>query len=129
MPGAALICRQSEGETMTTEHDATILVRAARMGGYAPSIHNTQPWRWRVIGSSLELIAQRDRQLSVTDPAGRLLTISCGAALHHVRISLAVEGWSAHVERLPETVEPDLLARITLAEHAPSGPETARLAQ
>jgi nitroreductase len=114
---------------MTTEHDATILARAARIGGYAPSIHNTQPWRWRILGSTLELIAQRERQLEVTDPVGRLLTISCGAALHHVRLSLEAEGWPPHVERLPDPLGPDLLARITLTDQMSPPPETTRLAQ
>ena len=31
------------------------LAAAARVGGYAPSIHNTQPWRWRITGDLLEL--------------------------------------------------------------------------
>ena len=65
------------------------LAQAARTAGLAPSIHNTQPWRWRVDGSTLDLRAERSRQLAITDPVGRMLAISCGAALHHVRVALA----------------------------------------
>ena len=59
------------------------LAAAAQFAGLAPSIHNTQPWRWRLVGPVLELRAERQRQLGVTDPSGHLLLISCGAALHH----------------------------------------------
>jgi len=99
------------------ELDATAataaLAQAARIAGYAPSIHNTQPWRWRVRARSLELRAERGRQLPVTDPSGRLLTVSCGTALHHVRLALGAEGWVAEVHRLPDPADPDLLARLT----------------
>jgi len=81
------------------------------MAGYAPSVHNTQPWRWRISGDGMDLMADRDRQLTIADPQGRLLTISCGAALHHATIALAAEGWQAKVRLLDG---PDHLARVTL---------------
>lgn len=105
------------------------LAEAARTAGYAPSIHNTQPWRWRVDGAFLELRAERSRQLSVTDPSGRLLTVSCGTALHHARLALAAEGWSADVHRLPDPADPDLLARLTATGHVDVTPEAMRLLQ
>ena len=71
---------------MSVEAQTTALAEAARTAGYAPSIHNTQPWRWRVGPTSLQLWAERDRQLAITDPAGRMLTVSCGAALLRQRM-------------------------------------------
>jgi hypothetical protein len=99
------------------------------MGGYAPSIHNTQPWRWRVSGTSLELYAVSDRQLAVTDPAGRLLTISCGAALHHARVELSAAGWAMMVDRVPDESDPDLLARLTVTGRIDVTPESIRALQ
>lgn len=90
------------------------LVDAARQALYAPSVFNTQPWRWRVDSELLELRADRDRQLATTDPDGRLLTISCGATLHHARVALAAAGHQVEVVRLPDPADPDLLARIRL---------------
>lgn len=103
------------------------LEAAAGIGGFAPSIHNTQPWRWRVAAPVLELRAVRDRQLAVTDPLGRLLTISCGAALHHARVALAAEGVRCTVQRLPDPADPDLLARITVTDRGGASPATTRL--
>ncbi|HEY0701119.1 MAG TPA: nitroreductase [Micromonospora sp.] len=104
-------------ETSTTSQPlTTALIQVARTAGYAPSVHNTQPWRWRVLPDRLELFAVRDRQLSGIDPDGRLLMISCGAALDHARAALAAEGWASRVDRLPDPGDPDLLARLTPGE-------------
>ncbi|NJC67448.1 nitroreductase [Planosporangium flavigriseum] len=91
-------------------------IEAARA---APSIHNTQPWRWQPShdGQTLHLYADRSRQLEVEDPEGRLLIESCGTALHHARLALAAAGWRFDVQRLPDNNQPDLLAMITLTGH------------
>ncbi|WP_435233244.1 Acg family FMN-binding oxidoreductase [Micromonospora aurantiaca (nom. illeg.)] len=89
-----------------------VLEAAARQSLHAPSVFNTQPWRWRVTGDALELRADADRQLAHTDPDGRLLMLSCGAALHHARVSLTAVGWAVTVERLPDPGDPSLLARV-----------------
>jgi nitroreductase len=68
---------------------------------YAPSILNTQPWRWRVRPDRLELFIEPRRHLPVTDPDGRLLILSCGTLLHHASAALAAQGWSARVVRTP----------------------------
>jgi hypothetical protein len=61
---------------------------------------------------------ERTRQLAVTDPEGRLLTVSCGAALHHARVALAAEAWRATVVELPDPADGDLLARIDIVGRA-----------
>ncbi|SCF36759.1 Nitroreductase [Micromonospora purpureochromogenes] len=107
----------------------TALAEAAATAGYAPSVHNTQPWRWRVLPDALELRIVRDRQLTATDPEGRLLAISCGAALHHARLALAAEGWTAVVERLPDPAQPDLLARLTGLDRSGADADAMRMVQ
>lgn len=111
---------------MTTSAETLALAQAARMAGFAPSIHNTQPWRWQVAGPELRLHAVRGRQLGVTDPSGRMLAVSCGAALHHARVALAAEGWSVQVERFPDESDPDLLARVTVTGRSPEEPGAMR---
>lgn len=114
---------------MAEQVAASALAAAARVGGFAPSIHNSQPWRWRISGAVLELRAVRERQLAVSDPQGRLLTVSCGAALHHARVALAAEGWHSTVDRLPDDADPDLLARVTIGERAAVTHEAVRALQ
>ncbi|HEX6074097.1 MAG TPA: nitroreductase [Micromonosporaceae bacterium] len=90
------------------------LATAALVALHAPSIHNTQPWHWRVGVDSLELFADERWRLQIADPDGRLLILSCGAALHHVRVALRAMGYLPAVQRFPEQGRPDLLARVTL---------------
>ncbi|TWJ23199.1 Acg family FMN-binding oxidoreductase [Micromonospora endolithica] len=117
-------------ETPATDRPvATALAEAAATAGHAPSLHNTQPWRWRVLPDALELRVARDRQLAATDPEGRLLTLSCGAALHHARVALAAEGWRATVERMPDPADEDLVARLTGPSRAEVEPDAMRLVQ
>ncbi len=96
------------------ERDATLLRLAVRHAVQAPSSHNTQPWIFRIVGPTCELWADRSRALPVVDPEGRELVISCGAALHHLRIAVARCGYAPLVTVLPEPAKPDLLARIEL---------------
>jgi nitroreductase len=111
------------------EDARTALAAAAHFAGLAPSIHNSQPWHWRLIGSTLELRADRQRQLGVTDPAGHLLALSCGTALHHAATALAAEGWRAEIHRFPERQDEDLLATIELTGRIPASTEAMRAVQ
>src|SRR5579859_461779 len=110
--------RPSGAQAMTSA-----LAEAATVAGYAPSIHNTQPWRWRLTGTGLDLYLERGRVLAVTDPDTRLATLSCGAALNHARVSLAAQGWHATVTRIPDPTDPDRLAHLHIDETAPVDPD------
>src|SRR3954447_4510385 len=103
---------------MDTATDANrALAEAARAAGRAPSIHNTQPWRWQIRDGVADLYAERTRQLRESDPDGRMLITSCGAALHHACVALAAEGYTPDVTPMPDPDQPDLLARVTVAAH------------
>ncbi|MHA6782211.1 Acg family FMN-binding oxidoreductase [Pseudonocardia saturnea] len=101
--------------------------RAIEYAGRAPSIHNSQPWRWVAGPDAVDLFADPDRQLTATDPDGRDLLLSCGAALHHLLVALAGLGFSARVERFPDPEDSTHLARIRPLTTAPS-PGAVRLA-
>jgi nitroreductase len=112
-----------------TINSSDALAAAVAAAGLAPSIHNTQPWRWRVSGDTLDLHLESSRLLAVTDPDVRLATLSCGAALHHARTSLAAQGWRATVTRLPDPAHPEHLARLQVDGPARIDPLTVRSAQ
>jgi nitroreductase len=114
---------------MTERPAAAALAEAATAAGYAPSIHNTQPWRWLVHDDVLDLYADRSRALPVADPDGRLLTISCGTAVHHCLVALAADSWAADVDRIPDPADPDLLARIRLTETTPVNADAMHMFQ
>jgi len=86
----------------------------------APSSHNTQPWCFSVTDNSVEIYADRSRGLPVVDPDDRALTISCGAALFHLRLAMQYFGFGDMVEVLPAS-DVDLLARVHVSgQHMPT---------
>lgn len=97
-----------------SEHEA--LLAAVADAVHAPSIFNTQPWQWALQPAGLTLFADPSRQLAVVDPGGNLLRLSCGAALHHARVSLAAAGWAVEVDRRDD--DRPLLARLRLVGRA-----------
>ncbi|WP_194828407.1 NAD(P)H nitroreductase [Nocardia sp. XZ_19_231] len=99
--------------------DDRTLRAALALAGRAPSVHNTQPWRWRIGERSFHLYLDPTQALLSPDPGRRDLVVSCGAALHHLRIAFAGLGWSAVVHRLPTASDPDHLASIDLVRHRP----------
>jgi hypothetical protein len=84
----------------------------------APSSHNTQPWLFRLGTQWIDLFADRTRALPVNDPFDRELLISCGAALGALRVAAAGAGQGVAVSLLPDTAEPDWLARVMLSAEA-----------
>jgi len=88
------------------------------MAARAPSVHNTQPWRFRVAGPVIELYADPRRKLRV-DPAGRELLISCGAALYGLRLAVRSLGYLPVAELLPDPGRVRLLARVRAGAAAP----------
>lgn len=100
--------------------DPATLRAVLTMATQAPSVHNSQPWRWRIGRASLSLYADPSRQLRHADPDRRNLLVSCGTTLHHCVVALAASGWNAKVARLPNPADSDHLAIINVAEQ-PAG--------
>jgi hypothetical protein len=113
---------EAVGNMTETTPTARTLAEQARylieVAARAPSLHNTQPWRFAVIGDAIELRADADRQLLV-DPDGREMVISCGAALYGLRLAVRSLGYMPQVELLPGPAEPPPLARVRLGPAAP----------
>jgi nitroreductase len=103
--------------------------RAVHFAVRAPSIHNTQPWRWVFRHGALELFADRSRQLPALDPDGHSLLLSCGGALALAQLGFATAGWSSEVDRRPDPDQPDLLARIRPVDRVPVTPSIVELAR
>jgi hypothetical protein len=95
--------------------------------GTAPSLHNTQPWRFRLGPTSIALVADRDRRLPEADPDDRELRVACGAALYTLRLALHGQGIRPLVTLLPDPAEPDLLAVVRRGGLRPATPEQRRL--
>ncbi|GAA3455133.1 Acg family FMN-binding oxidoreductase [Dactylosporangium matsuzakiense] len=84
----------------------------------APSMHNTQPWRFRFDGAAFDVFPDAERALHSADPDGRALHISVGAAVCNLRVALAAGG---RVSRLEPAGERS--SRLELAGRRGSLPE------
>lgn len=98
--------------------DAETISSAVSYACLAPSVHNIQPWSWRLRRGELSLYVDRRRSIPIEDPSGRQLVISCGAALHHLRVALEHNLLEPIVATLPDRTDPDLLASITFRGRA-----------
>jgi nitroreductase len=92
--------------------DRATIEAALALAIRAPSVHNSQPWRWRVGAASVQLHLDPARQLPRADPARRGMVLSCGVALQHFTVALAALGWAATVHRFPDPANPDHLASV-----------------
>jgi len=114
----------------TYPEDGTSLEQLRHMVRWAvlaPSAHNTQPWRFRATEAGIELYADRGRALPVSDPDGRELTISCGAALFHLRLAMRRFGHMDRVHLFPDPADPDLLALVSRGEEERASREVLTL--
>jgi len=91
-----------------------LIATAAR----APSVHNTQPWRFKATQDAIELYADQRRKLHM-DPIGREMLISCGAALFGLRLAIRSLGYQPIVELFPDPAQLRLLARAALGTAVP----------
>ena len=102
-------------DTITSEELAAILELACR----APSLHNSQPWRWVFDSGILHLFADHARVGHHTDITGREVILSCGAALDHLQAAAAAASWQVTINRDPDPHDHDHLASV-IFHRAPS---------
>jgi hypothetical protein len=96
--------------------DTEVINAAVQLACRAPSLHNSQPWRWVADRDGLHLFADPSRKLRSADQSGREALISCGAVLHHLRVAMAAAGWSARVDRFPN---PNNLGHLASIDFSP----------
>ena len=95
-----------------TTEDRKIIAKAIHLACRAPSLHNSQPWRWVVGEAAVDLFADHERVVRSADRSGREAIISCGAVLDHFRIAMAAAGWKTNVDPFPNPSDRNHLASL-----------------
>lgn len=98
-----------------------------RRAGMAPSLHNSQPWRFRVLPDVIELHGDPERGLPVADPEGRELRLGCGAALFNLEVAVEHAGVRPLTTVLPSIAEPTVLAEVRSGGRTTASPARTRL--
>ncbi|PKV83139.1 hypothetical protein [Streptomyces sp. TLI_146] len=98
----------------STSFDAEALETCFSAAVSAPSIHNAQPWRFRLDCDTVtfEVRAAPERGLRLVDPTGRALLLSVGACVFNLRVALDHFGWVPVTRLLPRPDDPGLLATV-----------------
>lgn len=112
----------------TPQIGCELIVDALQVACRAPSLHNTQPWRWTLTGNTVDLYLDPSRRAESADGSGRQALLSCGAVLDHFRVVVAAAGWQTTVTRFPDTDNRHHLANIVLTPAPSVNPEQRRRA-
>ena len=95
----------------------------------APSIHNSQPWRFRIREDGIDVYADWGRRLEVIDPSGRELLMSLGAAVFNLRLAMRQRGRTPALRWWPDSAEPHLVARVVTGPAVALSPGLGALAE
>jgi len=81
----------------------TPILKAIAIGLNAPSAHNTQAWKFKIISDTeMMLYVDETRLLPQTDPPARQIHISCGCFLEALAIGCSGIGYDVEISILPE---------------------------
>ena len=101
----------------------------ASVAGRAPSLHNAQPWAFRVYRDAVEVHLDGERLLPVADPTARQAHLGLGAAVFLLRLALAGRGHLVRTVLRPDPAVPTLAARLTVVGlREPTGEQRLLLA-
>ena len=121
-------CTSAAADYETTANDVRRPVEQAgadlrelvRLATLAPSGHNTQPWKFRLAPSHIEIYPDESRHLAAVDPDDRELWMSLGAALENLLVAAEHAGYHPEVTYHPDGVATDHIA--VALQKAASGP-------
>jgi hypothetical protein len=95
-----------------TVPDAQTITGAVAQACRAPSLYNSQPWRWVAEAGAIRLFADHSSISHATDTSGREVILSCGAALDHLAVAMAARGFQSLIDRFPNPNNPNHLATV-----------------
>ena len=90
------------------------MMHLLRLAVLAPSIHNTQPWKFSVDRGRIGIFADRTRWLAAADPDQRDLRMSLGCVLENLLIAARHYGYQPEVTYAPRATSPDFVAMVDL---------------
>ena len=87
------------------------LVRAAVLSA---NPHNSQPWRFRISSSAIDMFVDPSRNMGNMDPYRREQHIGLGCSLENLLIAAQAKGYDPLMTVLPDAADPTLVAHVDL---------------
>ena len=92
------------------------LLEIIRCGTFAPSTHNSQPWKFKIKDSSILIFPDLTRRCPIVDPIDRELFISLGCLIGNISLAACKFGYKTDKQYfLSETSKDDYIL-LTLSE-------------
>jgi nitroreductase len=110
-PGVPGGCEPA-GQVTAALLSQTELEQVGEAARWAPSIHNSQPWRLRGLVNGIGVVDDLTRSVPVIDPCGRDRTISCGSALYNAAVALRALGYVTASALMPDPADPNLIGTV-----------------
>lgn len=96
------ISQQATQVKEKAETDANTLIgRVIASAILAASAHNTQPWKFKVTGNTVDVFVDWDRHLTVSDPSLRELYISIGCAITNILVAARYSEYEPQLSYFP----------------------------
>jgi hypothetical protein len=92
---------------------------ALEFAALAPSVHNTQPWRFLAGSHTIEIHVDPSRQLDNVDSDGRQMYLSCGVAAEFARLAIRFLGLACTIRLLPDPAQETLVAKLVVGFREP----------
>jgi nitroreductase len=113
-------------DTTSTVSLAAAMAEAANL---APSIHNSQPWKFAITLDGIEVLTDEARATPAIDPLGRSMRLACGAAVLNALVTARAAGRSCTVVLTEHPDQSDVVAVLTLGDALTPDPEDIALAR
>jgi hypothetical protein len=98
---------------MVTGYGEADLMRATEAAIRAPSLHNSQPWQFRLHDGAIDVLLDPHRRLKIADHNNWAARLAGGAALYNARLALTCHGLPPHTRLHPDPTNPNLIAHLT----------------
>jgi hypothetical protein len=99
-------------------------------GVLAANPHDSQPWRFRLGESRIDLHLDPARALGPVDPFLRQMHLGIGCALENLVVGAAMAGLAASIDLFPDSNDATLAARLSLSRTAaPASPHAGAIAR
>ncbi|MCD4770997.1 nitroreductase family protein [archaeon] len=92
----------------------------------APSSHNTQPWKFSISESKIQILPDLKKALSIADPVHRELFISLGCAISNLEIAANHYGYAINIDHPKQKTDPIRIILEKLKKDAQDFPQLKR---